>query len=1252
MRRLIALAVISAGCASSLPDPVSLLDRAPTPEAVHKAAEDFYAATTPAQMSQAVEAARAAAPDDPVTHELAGRLALFHNDSAAAFDHWYEAVRVPTYDGALTTLAMLRASVSWLRDEDRRMVALCRRLATDHPNPAVRARCARAMVAEVTTRFFGEGIGAWRPLLTGTLPLWLVGTWDNDQGKGFDAVYPPEARGATDQTTYGTDTGDLRWRRSPARNANEQYPMTSLFSPDEWSVMYGAATVKLPKDGQYAIHVSSGEPFKLWLDGRLLASFRRVKGYEPDAFRLPLRLRAGSHTLLIKYAELKAGGQLGLRLTAADGKAIEGLEHLPLALRPAAATKAILVDAARALVSAGPATTSARGAALRLGWVSETLAGTYAIEAAEAGLKRWPGSLVFRYGAAGANWDAGERGRASDLLAALDKDVGAELPMVAVKRARFLRQGKRYEKARKRLERLTAARPNDVVARAELALVFKDEGWNEDRCSAWRQVLERYPRYRYGLEELARCQSATRRFADRTQTLKKILAHYPDNRRMAGWMISALRNRGEHQAAVELAKTEARRHPYGPGPLLKLAENQRLAGDFAEARRTLRKAEKLDPDKPQLRVELGRLEYEAGNKEAAVVAWRRAIELGSLAKWLPGRIAWLAGEDSEPWLADVPSDAQLKKAVSRREGLKPSEGAVWAYLLDHGVCRARPDGSRTCVTTEVSHAFNTTGRDRLTKVALPPGARRRILHAYAVLPDGKVAEASSIRGREIRFRGLTVGSTTVVQVRTELRPPSYLRQHFTANWWFEGPQRSTLLSEWILWLPASNTLHTSVRGKIAHTERKEGDLIRHAWRAENRVALIGERATPSALLLADHISVSTVPDWATFVAWERELLHDALRSNDAVEAVATRILAGAQTAQEKVYRIHRHVMQEIRYQQDYEDTIAGVKPHSAPQVVERAYGDCKDKTVLFIMLARQAGLEAQFALIRTRPKGPVRKELPMQQFNHAIVYVPKQEGIPTGRFYDPTADLLDLSVVRSDDQGTLSLVYAPESQAYRWIRVPYGKPEDSQSLFDMDLTLDKSGALRGRVTWSAVGSTGSALRRLARNPQQVDQLAQRVLANILPNATVKNAGLKHTSDLTRAVEWSFQVEWPHRVRDGRVEVRLRFPAGLRAGLSATERRHPLVLGVPSRTRIDARITLPSGARVEKRPTDYDEKARCLSWTRKVTEKAKGKVRTAVFGLAFRSRCERFPAAEYAVHRKASMEVGTLDEEPLTVRLPK
>ena len=224
-----------------------------------------------------------------------------------------------------------------------------------------------------------------------------------------------------------------------------------------------------------------------------------------------------------------------------------------------------------------------------------------------------------------------------------------------------------------------------------------------------------------------------------------------------------------------------------------------------------------------------------------------------------------------------------------------------------------------------------------------------------------------------------------------------------------------------------------------------------------------------------------------FAEWEKALLVDAYRQSPEVKDIAKRILTGTTNTMERVRQIHNYVIGQIRYQQDYEETIAGVKPHAAAQVIERKYGDCKDKAVLFIALAREAGIAVHFASVRTRDRGPLLREVPSQQFNHAIVYVPKQEGISEGRFFDPTVDTLDLDVLRNDDQGTLAYVYDDERKVHYWQEIPFQSPEMNTLQTNVDVRLSRNGEVRGELKLSGIGQIPALVRQAARNPTQFKQ---------------------------------------------------------------------------------------------------------------------------------------------------------------------
>src|SRR6185436_505411 len=68
--------------------------------------------------------------------------------------------------------------------------------------------------------------------------------------------------------------------------------------------------------------------------------------------------------------------------------------------------------------------------------------------------------------------------------------------------------------------------------------------------------------------------------------------------------------------------------------------------------------------------------------------------------------------------------------------------------------------------------------------------------------------------------------------------------------------------------------------------------------------------------------------------------------------------------------------------------IGGYRPGSPQEVLERRWGDCKDKAFLLVDLLREAGIEAWPALLRAGAGNRMDSEFPSpNQFNHAIVAV-------------------------------------------------------------------------------------------------------------------------------------------------------------------------------------------------------------------------------------------------------------------------
>lgn len=1219
-------------------------------QALLNAAEAFYEAGTPKEVRSAVEAAKKAGPDSAIYHELAAHLSLLDADHDGRFEHLHEALLDPENDQPALHLAMLD-NMALTLTERARFEALLETLARAHPAPALRAYAAQLLGDHLYEEGALADAAAAREASGPRLRFALVGAWDNDQGKGFDSVHEPE--GEIDLAArYDGTLIEIGWRTDvPTSPYGIDYNLGQLFSPGAWAVAYGLSAFRVEEPGPYQLRVTSSVPLKVWVNGDLIYAERRVEEAVFDQFVIPVRLVKGVNRVLVKTAQNKGSWLMMARVTSPKGEPVDVEQVAPDTPFDGRAEDQEAIDSvsllARRLVSVPR---GARQDYLMLAWAGYLGLRNVAVDLGDAFVDAYPSSITGRYAFAGESWNHGERGRTSDLLEQLAKGAGEAFPFLSLQHARFLRQEGLTKKARDTLQAVRDRAPNNPDIWLRLARQFHNEGWREDRCRALERALELRPGWLTVMFDLGECYDALGFELRSIALYEEILATLPLQQTAMSRLQSIALGNEDLDRAEDLAVRLTKASPDQTWTWERLAEVRRRKGDEAGARAALVKASSIDPDSAVPYRHLARLSYQAGDKEAAIEHWKTALTLDPDDENLANRLSFLSPEKKTPWEAEMPDEEAIVRAVRLRDRIRPPKGADMIDLLDHEVSRFNADGSSVNFVTRVVHAVNDSGRDALTRLRMPRGGRIRMLHAYAVGPDGRRTQVSSIRSRTARFRGLKIGSTVVLQYRHDARPVGYLAKHVARGWWFQGASRFSVLSEWIVWADRGTEFHEWVNGDVRRTEEEKGDLVRLSWSATNVPPILAEPGMPTASEAAMNMILSTVPSWATFLEWEKALLSEAFRESAEVKALAAKLVDGAKTTKEKVERIHRYLMEDIRYQQDYEDHIAGVKPHPSSVVVKRGYGDCKDKAVLFITLAKLVGIDARFTILRTRPKGPVRMEVPMQQFDHAIVYVPKQDGIEEGRFYDPTADALDLDTLRADDPGVRALVLDTETMEHQWRDIPFQTPDHHRHSVTTKLELDYSGSAAGTFEVEAVGSAGASIRKLARNEEKFRQGFQLYAARAFPGSTASDPKVLEATDLTKPARVSVQVEAPsyaHREDD---ELRIQLPRvwSPETSFRLAKRRYPLVLGTPFLLEWTSAITLPKGAKIVRLPSSGAIDAECF----RLERSAEAKEGTIVVKQRFVTKCERIPVEKYQAHRARAEEMLRFYREEVVLDVPK
>lgn len=1245
MRHLtLACLLLSLGCASV--SSVSLKKPSGGDAAQLAAAGDaFYSAKDAATMKEAVAKALVAAPDAALSHELAAQYALLDGDERAAVSHLIAALTDETDADAILHMKLL-FSLDWTGEETSRIQALLDALSQSSGSAEIRAYAAFRLTS--LRRDLGGNEDEALARIHGRLPLAIIGSWDNDQGKGFDIPQPPENEPFDEKAEYEGMLRKVRWREDVPQGSGGVYQLREALQPSRFALAYATGVFNLSAPGTVELRLRTGDPYKVWVDGTLVAAVREVREYMFDQAVIPVQLAAGNHRVLIKSAGRDDNGWfLSARVTGPHG---EDLPALSL-LTANASTKETVAPQQKPIapeslvdVRVSHLTAGSRADALRALWFRQAVGGAQAVREAERFVTSAPGSVFGRYNLALSLWSNAESGRASDVLLKLSSEVGKDLVTIASAHARL--QSQQGLRQRARADLLALSQEHDVpTVHRELYILFDAEDWTEDECAEADKLSALTPGNAYATVRAAACQRKLGRDDKVESLLRAQLQLTPGDVSVLRELQDWARNRGRDRISEWAARELLTRYPQQVGSYVTLADVLERRQAYDEAASLLRSAMALSPDSSVPWKQLAQMEYRRGRKAEATAAWREALERDPDDERLANRLEFVSPEKPAAWMVDVPTEREIDAWVAEARKLKPQPGANYAFVSDHEVTQYKADGSTVSLVTEVLQSFNAEGRDALLKRSL--GGRVRIRVAYAVDEEGRRIEPASVRDGQVRFRSLGERSTVVLQFRRDMSPRGVLGRNLAYYWTFQGLSDQREHAKFILYVPKGLELHEFLRGNIQKKVSETEAGRRIEWAAEGVKPANYESSMPPAGEVTALLHVSSVPSWDVFAKWTEALFQDALRDSPEVRALADQLFKGVTDPNEKLLRIQTFLMKEIRYEQDYESMIAGVKPHPAPMVLERRYGDCKDKTVLFMTLAKLAGVETHYALIRTRDWGPIHQEVPEQQFNHVIVYVPEQPGIAQARYFDPTADALDLVTLRTDDVGTTTFVLNPNARTWKLQEIPYQAPELNSSTMTLDIALGEDGSASAKVNQSLVGTDGSAVRRLARNPEVFKKLVQHFANAVFSGSDVQSTDkLPDPEDVRNPAQLAISLLAPNAAQKEGNALRFKLPHDVNPAnyFKQAKRQHPLVLSVPKRFRWQGSVTL-ANANVSRAPAAAKFESACLDYNRTVTQES-GVVK---FDHALTFKCERIQPDAYPAAMQAAVEVQRMLDESVVLQ---
>ncbi len=1186
----------------------------------------IYGPTVDPDAEKKLDAALAAHPASGALHEARAYLAWLQADSSTFVSELIAAAR--DVADPFTDLYLHEIAAAPLTEGERaNFASLLESLRDKHPSPAVRALAAEE-IANIEEQ---QGDIDSALALTDSLGFirdWqMIGGFDNDEGKGFATTYPPENEIKLDATYPGVIL-PARWRTVPVVDWLGEVPVSELVEP-AISVTYLATWVRAEKNTEALLQLTTNEPVIAWVNDQSVAKAQQLRGMSFDNVSVPVTLVSGWNKILLKQAARRGGASIGARLSTPDGTPLNLAVLAKPQVTPTAKNEAKNVTSPLAALNR-------RGRAewLQLRYDLHRGLRDVAVTSAKALYERAPGNALFLTGGALALWDGEER------ELALERVLAVPFARGAVVRAHFHTSKHLWDDASLDIAAAQKTTRDSRLVDQQAAALFEARNQPLERCRAIDDTAARWPDWTWAGREKSACLN-TRGYRERSlQIAERLQGQVPGNTGFIERVLTALRGRDEATESALLERLRALQ-PWSQGHLLVSADFERRRGQPEAARAFLQAATKLNPDAPTPYERLGDLSFEE-RRDDAKTFYAQALERDPKNAALSERLT--TNSDDSGLAKYAPTASAVDAILAKRKDVEIMPGAQIVLLVDDEVEEIAKDGSTHHIATLARLALDEEGRDQLIEHHLVRANRQRLRFAYAVAPDGARQEAASINDTTVRFRKLDVGSVIVVQEEYWTQPQGFLPNHATGTFFFQGIREQSERPLWKVFTPAGEKLNLLIRGDIKHTTKEVDGKTLHEFSAHHVAPLQPEPLMPPAANLMWQVEMSTVSDWDEFVRWERSLLVEAYRSAPEVKALAESLVADKKTPRAKLDALYAYVARKVRYQQDYETNIAGVKPHACPVVLERGYGDCKDKALLLIGLADAVGLDLRFALLRTRNAGDAQKEVPNQQFNHAIVYVPAQTGIATAEFMDPTADELDFGNLPPDDQGALSLVFHPLKGDFQFITIPFRPGSEEAQTADINIEVKSDSAATAKETLTLRGETGVYLRKGLREKKLAEKIYQGIISREFTGGRISESSADNVEDPNKALQLHFALDVSGTLQGDEDQTRLAVPNLFSAGQASTlaERQTPLRLGVAQDAHTKVHVHFAPGLKIVRAPRAFKLEQRCFLATRSVDKKTS----ELTISIDIQRRCYESPPSEYAELRKVFEQLDQELNDPI------
>ena len=1109
----------------------------------------------------------------------------------------------------------------------------------------------------------------------GMLTDWeFAGPFDNERGAAL-ASLPPACADPARESRYPGKVREVGWRRTPTpARPNGIVEFAHLVRPWKQAAVVARTWVRSDTDRDALLMLGVGEEARAWHDGAPILDAREAHDFSLDALAVPVRLHAGWNELAVLLGSRDDRFSMTARLVdAATGE--------PLFLESSAAPDdgpppRVLADAAAPAFD--PAVRP--GALARLAGATDAeslrrraiLLATYS----PAPRHEFPGRAEALAARDAAPDDLRMQLLAMDFLSApawiglaefdpnpwqqAVRDVlerSPDEPWALFSRALFLGWLQHAPTpALATFDRALAVLPDCLMLDTERARLADEFGLGAVADAGWRRVLAHPDLAHFpsaaldaadavlpeGSADYARLVAEAAAASPRTKRLMRAVA--VRRARAAAW------GADDELAALEEVLAVA---PWASWPRLDAAEHLLAMGEVEAAEAVLRDAVAVCPELARAHALLARCALARDDTEAAIAALERATELDFSNEDDRRLLDFLVAANRPAAFEDAYLEP-LSAVLERRDAadLPTPIGAGSEVLLWQLVVKVNPDGTAQRAYRKVVRILNDNGvraYDRPRFQYFPGDQELRVRVADVRHPDGSMEHARTGRGRRsssVDLPPLAPGDVVDLQWRVDDRHPSVFGRYFGLDHPLTpDPDVPTFQADLVVLEPAELPLRwhgvnldDDAAEPVVRDLEDGGRELR--WRAGPIAPRRLEPNMPPPEETTPRVQVSSYADWQALGRWWWQLIAPGITASPEMRATVARLTTDAATPEERLRAIYDFVANDVRYNA-WEFGIHGYQPYTAPVIFGRKFGDCKDKAILMKAMLAEVGIESWPVLIRRagtpewqgrRPKQDLTLPL-VGHFNHAILFVPEQEGLAE-RFLDGTARLHPMEVLPYDDRGAEVVIVRDDGVERRTI--PFATPDDDREEQRFDVQLHADGSADVEVTITPHGRFDPRYRSgFAGGEEQARETAKRLLTNLLgPYSGDPVITLPDVEELSAPLTYRFSAEAQSFARSA--EGGLELPAVpvpsdyLQRFAGQNERHQDLLFDGPFRREVEIVVALPEGwqARDLPAPVLADAPDGAFLWM--VEDVGDGTLRIQE---RFELKSARIPPERYAAFRE-------------------